>query len=159
MDYSKKLDLALAISKTPLGKDDVDECLAAEFSTFQDLKGKVTIAYRSFVGKEPFSGFVNSQKVFADAAAHLAALTDIYLLFEMRHKLVHRNGRPDEKYRAALKRLGCYDRLSPQLKISAQAPWPDHILLSCAVDSLGDKLDEIARSLLAYARYIEAICS
>lgn len=159
VDYSKKLDLALAISKTPLGKDDVDECVAAEFSTFQDLKGKVTSAYRSFLGKEPFSGFVNSQNVFPNSDAHSAALTDIYLLFEIRHKLIHRNGRPDEKYREALKRFGCYDRLSPQLKISAQAPWPDHILMSSALESHGDKLDEIAGSLLTYARYIEAVCS
>lgn len=157
--YPRGLGLVGSISNLPKEKDDIDECVAVDYPAFQDLTGSVTIAYRSILGMEPFGKFVEKQNVLTEAS-YKAALADIRLLFQIRHTVVHRRGIPDKKYRRAIRKHGCYDRISSKTKKETQEdPSPDHILSSDAVDTAADKLDEFENSLISYAQYIIAICN
>ncbi len=158
--HTKKLNLSVNFS-IPLPIDaDIYECLADAFTSFNDL---VSSAYPRVLGKDPFGKkLLGDGIVFSADEARKAALRDIHLLFAMRNKIVHRNGKPDESYHQYLKDKVCRPRISPQTLVSEETIFPDplDVLNSPAIsDKYQNKLDEIVASMQSYAEYISQVCS
>lgn len=150
---------------------EVDDCISVECQAFQNLRddGQVQRLYHSILGKKPFVKFIPSNRWFASKSEFTAAYTDVQMLFALRHEFVHRKGMAGRQYQLQMvgdeKRKGIpyKDRLDPSL-ISPQPysvpPNPDDILDSKPISTdYRSKLDEMASSLLRYAKYIQEVCA
>lgn len=166
------LGVNFVISVGPLNETDIDECIAVELESFQDM-GAVNSIYKRLLNKDPFGQYDQRKNhVFKSLGRGTweAAQKDIFLLFQIRHKLAHRGGKVDKKYHDRLghcpwakwrESKSCRDRLHDDVKRPYDQlafPSPDEILVSTPVDSGSNKLDEIALSLLRYAQYITEVC-
>jgi len=163
----QKLKLPLVIREKYLSVDTIDECVARECQTFQDLVGgRVSSAYDELLGVGKVLTEFKKCRNYEDKDKWKSALRDIRLLIEIRHKIVHRNGKSDKKYHNQLNNLACRPRLNGSYFTSwaenydqIKFPEPDDILASPACDAPGkDKLDEISDSLTYYAGYIVEAC-
>lgn len=156
--YKKHQDVVLKVTKNPLEWIDIDECLTEYYPTFQSLEGKVNEAYNLFLKKMPFGEIdddITNKETLKDA------LQDIKLLFQVRHKLIHRSGQPDNSYGKKYMEHELYRRLNSERFPDAkeEPPLPVEILTSPAISSsFNDKMEEFADSLEVYASYILATC-
>ena len=157
----RRVSLPISITKTSLIEEDVVDCISIEFRNFQELQGRVNDAYKKITSKKkaPFGKIDKSQNIFANEVEMESARDDIFLLFEIRHQLIHRNGRVSNNFSEGVNKK--YEkRLNETFKNSSEGLMPstDAILRSKAVVGGGDKVDEFAVSLRDYAEYITKVC-
>lgn len=156
--------------RTPLSKTEVDDYVADECRVFQNIseKGKIQKLYDLTFGKKPFGAFITPNKWFAHESERMDAYADIQILFSLRHEFVHRKGLAGRQYQQQM--LGdsrspgipFQSRLDPALSPDPHSvpPNPDDILDSKPISTdYRNKLDEMASSLLRYAKYIQEVCA
>jgi hypothetical protein len=149
--------IGATISKSPLEQEDIVECISVEYQAFQAIKGRVKDAYQKLLKKDPADKFKMSQSIFKEHEWEKAQ-ADILLLFEIRHQLIHRDGKAGPKYQEKMKKY--VERLNRTFVRSNKGiiPAPANLVLSPAVGSALDKSYEFEESLRSYACYITQVC-
>jgi hypothetical protein len=148
---------------TPPEKDEIIECISLEYQALHAFNWNVKRAYIEIIGKDVAQFFSNTQETCARKGGWKAAQEDIMLLFQIRHQLIHRNGRVGSSYQRKLakyrKRLHQEDLKNYEENLM---PDPYFILADgLSVDGEGEKkkVDDFRESLLNYALYITEICN
>lgn len=141
-------------SQSLLTIDDLADQIG-EKRSFQKLNGLVKKAYQDIAERDPTE--YHQQGALAEEN-WTAAKQDVFLLFAIRHRLIHSDGHAGPIYQDNLRPYR--DRLNIEIRDKPVIPGPDDLLGSPAVDG-GEgkrKLDDFLDSLQNYARYITNVC-
>jgi hypothetical protein len=175
---SKQVGISVKLAAMPPEEVEVDECIALKHRMFQNLKGDGSVqrAFDDFLQETgPFAEGGKSEQLFLENkdrqnafgsnTERVTALADVRLLFQIRHQLIHRNGKDDPKYQKTLQSfrnqlnedfMKEYPKAVESYRMGV-LPGPDKILASPPRDTgqqNENKLEECSRSLRSYARYI-----
>ncbi len=150
---------------------EIDDCISVECQAFPNLRddGQVQRLYHSILGKKPFARFYWPNRWFTSKNELVDGYTDVQILFALRHEFVHRKGLAGRQYQLQMsgdekrKGISYQNRIDPVL-ISwypkSVPPNPDEVLDSRPISvDYRNKLDEMANSLLQYAKYIQEVCA
>jgi hypothetical protein len=153
-EYVKAQKKSWVASQHPLTIDYVADQIGKN-RAFHAINSSVTTAYQSIAGRDPRQ---YQQTVALAKEDWTAALQDVELLFQIRHRLIHSDGHAGPTYQTKVEKYR--ERLNLDLRKKPAIPGPDDILRSQSVDGTEgkDKLDDFKDSLQQYARYIAHAC-